>query len=1126
MNGASVENDGKTPLIKINTMCGPAVYFGPDFNLSIRELVKTMINKNLLLTSDKLHFQACNAQNVIYIDIDYHSNSADENTLLENNYEILKIISDAFINVNHIDNKIVNKFMFMPEKLILENGGYKCGGHCFIYLNENYNKNLRLQMYETTKNYLLSNNELINQIKSLGCEKIVENFDQIFDQGPIIGMNCLLPFAEKINAKRHYVLKNPEEINLDETLYINPVIHLLNNNQTDFDDLELELDDDIDIDIETPSKYEFSSKLATKTIKFIESLKYLSPYHKFWSLLENHNDRYKYVCKPLIDWLIFVEFVYKPFSIADGYNTLPKEFVKILTPLVQLTNKPGEKPNTLDGITKDIYSICMLKYRKTSNINHYHYLFNPKFGKLMKAFQNKTDKKIVEELSTLIEINGLPDKDLDIKETIKICYKLHGYGKQIFKRFIKFINMIMENITEEIRIFKSAPNSILENIREGLSFDEYFDNPQLFSQYNKIIKLWMIFSICESYYNLFDSVASIRNTLKRFTNHFVFLDNHRANPVLYIYNIRQTKTLQAYPYNQWICDNADLTIGWMLNLASLFIDHQLITQNRDKLINPFLNILNLLKVDTTVINPNIKPIINYKQEINHFTKDISFICSSKSNSEITPKFVMVTGDCPYFPMRNGILEFITKESVNRSDVLALGKKIGDYIFHYNNFKIYMDGYTNVEWHDDYNYNNEIYKKVEKTFDDIYPYYESDGDLQVCEYVKMMFAQTLHSIGSRDQIHQYYGSGGEGKSLINNALLAMLGSGKNIQINTINHKDVIMINPYGLSNTIQARGLISSNKTTHDSGGLVEAKNRRFLTLQEPDTKATPNMNVSIGKQLTSESTIGVREIYGKGESFQPKLYITIQTNQILGYSEDTDAVTRRYGVIFHRAKFVTSALRTKRLNSKYVHEADASLNDSFNRNPKYWEALFRLLLPYAQKFIRQNIQALSNVEKPKSLITLMDISKRGSSGLLGWLTNNIILKPGSLISLQAIINFILNVDKNMKTNGDGSIFDSSYGGACPLTTKENFIIETLNTKFGCANLYKLKEEIFKDPESGLYSSNGLINGENVCIGETITPEEKKLYFEEYSISNINVSIEPNGLLDKNSIYLIDYTFKK
>ena len=46
MNGISVENDGKTPLIKINTMCGPAVYFSQDFNLSIRELVKTMINKN------------------------------------------------------------------------------------------------------------------------------------------------------------------------------------------------------------------------------------------------------------------------------------------------------------------------------------------------------------------------------------------------------------------------------------------------------------------------------------------------------------------------------------------------------------------------------------------------------------------------------------------------------------------------------------------------------------------------------------------------------------------------------------------------------------------------------------------------------------------------------------------------------------------------------------------------------------------------------------------------------------------------------------------------------------------------------------------------------------------------
>ena len=92
-----------------------------------------------------------------------------------------------------------------------------------------------------------------------------------------------------------------------------------------------------------------------------------------------------------------------------------------------------------------------------------------------------------------------------------------------------------------------------------------------------------------------------------------------------------------------------------------------------------------------------------------------------------------------------------------------------------------------------------------------------------------------------------------------------------------------------------------------------------MTLQEPDTSTTTNMNVSVGKQLTSESTISGRQIYRKAESFQPKLYITIQTNQILGYSEDTDAVTRRYGVIFHRAKFVTSALRSRKLNSKFVH---------------------------------------------------------------------------------------------------------------------------------------------------------------------------------------------------------------
>ena len=103
-----MENDGKTPMIKINTMEGPAQFFNNDFNLKIQEIVQSRIKSNELLTSKNFHFQACNAQNVIYIDIDYHSNAADEKTLLDYNYEVLKLITEIFIKVNGIEGKIVN----------------------------------------------------------------------------------------------------------------------------------------------------------------------------------------------------------------------------------------------------------------------------------------------------------------------------------------------------------------------------------------------------------------------------------------------------------------------------------------------------------------------------------------------------------------------------------------------------------------------------------------------------------------------------------------------------------------------------------------------------------------------------------------------------------------------------------------------------------------------------------------------------------------------------------------------------------------------------------------------------------------------------------------------------------
>lgn len=1124
-----LENDGKTPMIKINTMEGPAQFFNVNFNLKIQEIVQERIKSNNLVTGKDFHLQACNAQNVIYIDIDYHSNAADEKTLLKDNYIVLNLITEIFIKVNRIEGKIINKFMFMPENLILESGGYKCGGHAFIYLNENFNKDLRIKMYNDTKSFILSNTEIIKMIEDHGCQDFIQNFDQVFDQGPIIGMNTLLPFAEKLYAKRHYILMNPEEIDLNQELYIIPVIHMLHRENTVSEENVIELNDEFDLDIDLNSKYEFGSQLAKQTVKFIESLQYLSPYHKFWKWIADHNSRYKKVCKPLLDWLIYCEFIDNPLAIGDGYDKLPVQFATIITPLVKMTNKPDETPNNLSQITKDIYSINMLKYRKQISFNnHFQYMFNPKMGAVMQAFYQKNKKKIQQELEAIIGSfkDGLPDKTISVKDTEYMAHKLYRSGKTIFINFMKFVGKIMKYITEEIRPFKSNPKNIFENIREGISFDEYFDNGKLFHKYNQVIKLWCLFSVCECYFNCFDSSTAIRQTLESFTKYFIFYANHQANPELYIYNIRQTRTLRAYPYNQWIKDNAQLTIGWILNLANQFMTEQLKTQNKDKFINPFLKQLSYFDFNTSVQNPSIDTFKNITQEIKNLTKDISFICSAKSNSEITPKSIMVCGDCPYFPMRNGILEFITKETENRKDVLDLGKKCGDIIFHYNNFGLYLDGYTNVEWNEDYNYKNPIYEKVDRTFREIYPHYDPDGDTQVCDYVKMMFAQTLHSVGSRDQIHQFYGSGGEGKSLINNALLAMLGSDANTVIQTINHKDSTMINPYGLGVTISARGLITSNKTSHDSGGLIEAKNKRFMTLQEPDTSTTTNMNVSVGKQLTSESTISGRQIYRKAESFQPKLYITIQTNQILGYSEDTDAVTRRYGVIFHRAKFVTSALRSRKLNSKFVHQADASLNDSFNRDPRYWEALFRVLLPYAQKFIREDLQALSNIDKPKSMDTLMNISKRGSSGLLGWFLTHIVKSPGSLLSLQMIIGYILNAERLAKTNGDGSIFDSiAGGGVAPQSVKVNAIIELLNSKFGNSNLYKLKE-YFKDPTTGAYSTTGKIDGQIVELGPSITEEQRVLYFEEYSIPNINVAIEADGRLDYNSIYLIDYEFKE
>ena len=123
----------------------------------------------------------------------------------------------------------------------------------------------------------------------------------------------------------------------------------------------------------------------------------------------------------------------------------------------------------------------------------------------------------------------------------------------------------------------------------------------------------------------------------------------------------------------------------------------------------------------------------------------------------------------------------------------------------------MDAYTNIYYDSHFNFDNPIYKRLERIFDEVYSNHPATRT-----YVLSLYAQTLHSIGARDQIAQFFGTGAEGKSLVNSMVLMTLGCGNNVVTSChftpdYNYKpgqaDPKMINPFGLAMTLDAEALI-------------------------------------------------------------------------------------------------------------------------------------------------------------------------------------------------------------------------------------------------------------------------------------------------------------------------------
>jgi hypothetical protein len=345
---------------------------------------------------------------------------------------------------------------------------------------------------------------------------------------------------------------------------------------------------------------------------------------------------------------------------------------------------------------------------------------------------------------------------------------------------------------------------------------------------------------------------------------------------------------------------------------------------------------------------------------------------------------------------------------------------------------------------------------------------------------------------------------------------MLGSdGLHSHIPVIeNNKKVYVENPNGIATTMKTETILVSNKNSHDSGGIVQLKNKRFCTVQEPD----PNMsggklNCARIKEILSGTTITGREIFQKAESFAVNALLTLQTNIQMAYTEDTDAIRRRIAIINYRAKFCTEISGDKFDNLEYKFKANPRLSVDLVSNPLYWQALFYYLLPYAQELVKNNIKSLSNIERPLTVKNATENSFTNSNGLVGWLCKHMIPRENSIINVAELTNQIIAANKE-EINRAGGILTSTKVRDKLLEIRQQLI----GTYMG--KIYRVQDKFYNVHKTNLLPGFAVNTfDEN---GQELTNEQiHEKYFEKYAINSMECSL----IHSKADLYVIGYALE-
>ncbi len=480
----------------------------------------------------------------------------------------------------------------------------------------------------------------------------------------------------------------------------------------------------------------------------------------------------------------------------------------------------------------------------------------------------------------------LLDKDRceDYNKWIEICWILKSIGnnKDLYDLFVEF-SKSSTKFSEDacLKYWNRARTEGNLKTINSLRYYARLDNQDKFKQLSFIINEKLINYIIDEQTDA-DIAKYIYSIYK---GRIVCTDV--KNETWYIYN----KHKWTRSDNNVVMFN--LIINEVVDDFNLILDKKYKLLSKDKPIQPMINIIDEDKnfnldddVENIQINNKIESLHcnaaikeynenmkNYRDKVN---KKIAIYKKLKSKLKNNTPVKNIISTCKMvFYVEN------FEENLDLNPYL-IGFNNGIYDLSNKKFRNgipedYVSFSVGYDYTDDYNLNDEIFTKINKYFDDLFPISE------VKDYVLRYLASRLEGHNINNQFNIWSGSACNGKSVFTSLLEKIYGDYYHVLEHTV---------------ITQKRACSSAA-----SPEIANTKGKRIITIQEPG--ANDNLKVEFIKQLSGgQDKITTRHLYSKPISFVPQFELILICNQIPLIDNNDQGISRRLSVVNFITKFV------------------------------------------------------------------------------------------------------------------------------------------------------------------------------------------------------------------------------